>query len=155
MSAVTWAHDDILVFAAGDSTSTTALHVGEVTPEGCYVPSQRVDIASASPFRLVSGGAGHFVALCFDVLPMILCLRFDAHLRRIASTSTYSLEAPVASVAAADSYQSCMIAFLTDELGIAQCAITSPVLTECITSSLGGADTSQARTNSAFSLALV
>lgn len=119
MNAVSWASDDVLVCAVDH---TGALFIGEVTPDGKYMSTQRVEIAAPSPLWLVPGSGDSFIALCGASAPVMLRLNVDVQRRCIDSTTTYALDAPATCLAMVAG-RARTDAFVVDTLGISHYVI--------------------------------
>ena len=117
MNAVAWAAPDLLVCAVDD---TGALYLGEVTADGSYTSTQRIEIATPSPLWLARGGGDAMVALCGASLPVLLRLNVDLQRRCVGSTTAYSLDAPAACIATAVASPASTNVFVVDALGISR-----------------------------------
>lgn len=119
VNAVAWASHDLLVCAVDN---TAALYLGELTADGVYTSTQRIEIASLSALWLAPAGGGGdtVVALCGIAAPVILRLNVDLQRRCVGSTTMYSLEAAAVGFATVVASPSRTDAFVVDALGISR-----------------------------------
>lgn len=127
VNAVAWASHDLLVCAVDN---TAALYLGDLTADGVYTSTQRIEIASPSALWLAPAGGGGdtVVALCGIAAPVILRLNVDLQRRCVGSTTMYSLEAAAVGFATVVASPSRTDAFVLDALGISRYFIEHVVI---------------------------